>query len=456
MKNIKKDEEREVNMKKEVTFEEFLEHAKPFAERIQAIGGESFVVGGCVRDHLNGIHYPKDYDILVTGITKEQFHQLFPHAPFVGDEEDGFPVFLVEIAGEMCEVAFARKEKKIGEGYKGFETYTDPSLTIFDDLVRRDLTINAMAVHLLTHELFDPYNGQSDLKNGIIRHISPAFAEDPLRVLRAARFAARYGFVIHETTLHYMKSLRDELVTFKPERVFEETKKALSGQKPSVYFQTLADIGVLDVHYPELHRLIGVPQPVKYHPEGDCFTHSMLVLDAMAKQTDSLEERFAALVHDLGKGDSPSKWEKQPELHPYESHYGHEELGVPHVKRLCERLKLPKTWMKAGMFGAEFHGTMHKLGQIKSTKSLRKVIKLIEEAKRNPLGVEGMARLALSDTRGKGNEQAEHPYTEFWLTVAPLVLSVKADASLPIDALKEDKVRRQIHLYKTIKKDMGV
>lgn len=438
------------------TLEEFLVKAQSFGETIQKMGGDAYLVGGCVRDYYNGVETPKDHDFVVTGITKEVFQKQFPNAPFVGDEEEGFPVFLVEIADETCEVAFARKEKKVAEGYKGFETYTDPTLTIFDDLVRRDLTINAMAIHLLTHELFDPYGGKDDLAKGIIRHVSPAFQEDPLRVLRAARFAARFGFVVDPTTLAYMRSLRDEMRTFKPERVFEETKKALSGEVPSRYFQTLADIGVLDIHYPELHRLIGVPQPVKYHPEGDCFTHSMLVLDAMAQQTTSLEARFAALVHDLGKGDSPALWEENPEKNPYATHYGHEERGIPHVQSLCNHLKLPKTWCKAGMFGAEFHGKMHKLGDTTSTKSLRKVIKMMEDAKRNPLGIDGMARLALSDSRGKGDFGAEHPYTDFWLKASRAVLAVKADPSLPLDALKEDKVRRQIALYKAIKKEMGI
>lgn len=436
----------------EIKFDEFLEKAVPVAKMVEKEKGKFYLVGGCVRDWKMGIDEPKDYDFLVTGLTKEKFIELFSEAKFVGDEEDGFPVFLLTIGGEKCEIAFARKEKKIGFGYKGFETYTSPELTIYDDLERRDLTINAMAVDVITKEFIDPHNGLKDLKCGIIKHVSSAFEEDPLRVLRAARFAARYSFEIDIQTKKYMQNLKDEMNTFKPERVFEETKKALSGKKPSLYFKALKEIGVLNVYYEELYNLVGVEQNEKYHPEGDAFIHTMNVVDAMSELTESLEERFAALVHDLGKADSPARWEKNPTKNPVGSHYGHEEEGVKHVVSLCERLKVSKKWMKAGMFGAEFHGKMHKLHEYKKARSIGGIVQMIEKANRNPLGIEGMARIALSDTRGKGDFTAEHPNTEFWLKVSEKVLEVKGNPNLPVEDIAEDKIRRQIEVFTNIKK----
>lgn len=438
---------------KELTFESFLDEAKNHAMLITNVGGRLFVVGGCVRDWKLGIEKPKDYDLLVTGLEKETFQDLFPKALLVGNESDGFPVFLVPIANMSCEVAFARKEKKVGTGYKGFETYTHPTLTVQDDLVRRDLTINAMAVDVLTGEFVDPYGGMHDLEKGIIRHVSEAFAEDPLRILRAARFAARYGFKIHEQTLAYMGKLKTELATFKPERVYVETEKALAGKKPSLYFRTLAEIGVLDVHYPEVSRLIGVAQPEKYHPEGCAFEHSMLVLDSMANFTDRLELRFAALVHDLGKADSPLLWDSYPKNHPYKTHRGHEEKGVPHVEALCKRLKLPKKWLKAGTFGATYHGHIHRIQEMKKNRVLGELIQIMEASHRNPIGVKGMALLALADVNGKGEAFESYANAEFWEKVANELLQVKADVSIPVSEIAMEKRERQVKVYKAFKKE---
>lgn len=436
----------------EMSFEAFMEEAKVPARLIHEAGGQLYVVGGCVRDWKLGHEAPKDYDLLVTGLEKETFQELFPKAVLVGDENDGFPVFLVQIAGMACEVAFARKERKVGAGYKGFETYTHPSLTVQDDLVRRDLTINAMAVEVLTGEFIDPYQGMLDLENGIIRHVSEAFAEDPLRVLRAARFAARYGFKLNEQTLSYMAGLKEELGSFKPERVYVETEKALAGEKPSIYFRTLAKIGVLDVHYPELNRLIGVAQPVKYHPEGCAFEHTMLVLDGMAQLTDRLELRFAALVHDLGKADSPALWEECPENHPYGTHRGHEEKGRPHVESLCKRLKLPNKWLKAGVFGATYHGHIHRIHEMKKSRVIGDMVQIMEASHRNPIGVKGMALLALSDVNGKGKVFERYPNAEFWEKAANQILQVKADATLPVAEIALEKRGRQVQEYRVLKR----
>jgi tRNA nucleotidyltransferase (CCA-adding enzyme) len=435
-----------------ISFLEFLKGSEEFAEKVKKIGGRAYLVGGCVRDWKAGIEYPGDYDLMVTGLTRNGFKNEFPSSYLVGDEEDGFPVFLVDINGMSCEVAFARKEKKVANGYKGFETYTDPKLTVYDDLVRRDLTINSMAVDISTGEFIDPYGGVQHLNERRIKHVSESFKEDPLRVLRAARFAAQFGFNIDKETLVLMESLRKELKSFKPERIFVETKKALSGKQPSKYFCALKEAGVLDIHYPEINNLVGVPQPQKFHPEGDCFVHTMLVLDQMSLMTNRSELRFAALVHDLGKADSPALWEKDAKKNPFESHYGHEELGIPHVKALCKRLKLPNKWCRAGAFAAEYHGKMHKLGEINQTKSLRKIIKMIEDSNRNPIGVEGMAMIALADARGKGNPSEQHPFTDFWLSVAKEVLSVKANATLPFNEIADEKILRQVLKYREVKK----
>lgn len=434
-------------------FEEMRQSAMEIAHRMEENGGTLYLVGGCVRDWKLGMK-PSDYDFLVTGLTQETFRELFPTAPFVGHEIEGFPVFLLDINGSSCEVAFARKEKKVGVGYKGFETYTDPLITVEEDLLRRDLTINAMAVNVRTGALHDPYSGEKDLKRGIVRHVSEAFREDPLRVLRAARFAARFNFSIDQETVKLMHGLREELATMKPERLCLETKKALEGERPSKYFQTLADIGMLDIHYKELDDLIGVAQPVVYHPEGDAFTHTMLALDAMAKRSDNVLYRFAILTHDLGKGLFPSMWIEDPIKYPFGTHRGHEELGVPLVEALANRLKVPTNWRKAAMFAAEYHGEIHLLGIKSKTKSIRKMIRMITKASRNPLGISGLSLIATADVNGKGLGTVEHPYTAFLEHVAKEVLEVKADTSFPVEEIAEEKELRQVQVYRRIKQEM--
>ena len=263
------------------------------ATKINNIGGRLYMVGGAVRDKLLNI-MPKDYDFCVTGLTKEKFIETFPNSNIRGKN---FPVFDME----GFEFALARTEKKIGKGYKGFEILANDKISIEQDLKRRDVTINSIAIDVLTGEIIDPFGGRKDLENKILRATSDAFSEDPLRVYRVAKLAARFNFKIEENTLNMMKKLRNELETLSKSRIYAELYGALSTNKPSIFFDVLKDVNCLDIHFKEISDLIGVEQPLEYHPEGDVYNHSMEVLDRASKKTDKVEIRFAALVHDLRK-----------------------------------------------------------------------------------------------------------------------------------------------------------
>ncbi|MDH3354798.1 MAG: multifunctional CCA addition/repair protein, partial [Chromatiales bacterium] len=289
-----------------------------------------YLVGGAVRDKLLGVE-PKDRDWVVVGATPdEMIAQGFTP---VGSD---FPVFLHPETKE--EYALARTERKSGHGYHGFEFHADPSVTLEEDLIRRDLTINAMAEDDAGH-IFDPFNGQADLENGRLRHVSDAFSEDPVRILRIARYAARFnrwGFHIAHDTHKLMKQMVDngEIDHLVPERVWQETARALGEDAPQRFFDVLHKCGALKVIFPEIEALFGVPQPKHHHPEEDTGVHVMMVVEQAARLTDDLKVRFAALVHDLGKGTTPeSEWPR---------HIAHEDRGVMLVEKLCERLRVPK------------------------------------------------------------------------------------------------------------------
>ena len=261
-----------------------------------------YLVGGAVRDHLLGHPYhEKDY--VVVGATPEQL--LAQGFQPVGKD---FPVFLHPETKD--EYALARTERKSGHGYHGFEFHTDPSVTLEQDLIRRDLTINAMAMDN-DGNVYDPYGGQQDLCNKVLRHVSDAFVEDPLRVLRIARFAARYhalGFVVAPETLLLMQELAEsgELHALTPERVWKETSRALMEARADVYFETLRACGALKVLFPELDALFGIPQRPEYHPEIDSGVHTMMSLQQACRANYSLDVRFAVLLHDLGKALTPA------------------------------------------------------------------------------------------------------------------------------------------------------
>jgi len=305
-----------------------MEHIE-IAKKIANAGGTLYYVGGYVRDKF--MHKePKDIDFCVTGLSVETFSNLFPKAFLKGSF---FPVF--QLNGH--DFAFARKETKTSPGHSGFSAITE-NITIEEDLKRRDFTINSMAINVLTNEVIDIFGGEHDIKNKLIRATSSAFSEDPLRVYRGAQFAARFGFTIENSTKKLMRSMKSELTTLSAERVFEELKKALSAEKPSEFFHILRDLAVLDAHFQEIQDLIGVIQPIEYHPEGDAYNHVMIVLDKVAEMTNDIAIRFSGLVHDIGKGITPK--------HILPHHYNHDINGVKPFQNLSRRLNLPNSWNK--------------------------------------------------------------------------------------------------------------
>ena len=340
------------------------------AIRIEKAGGRLYLVGGALRDKfLQRLNYDEDY--CVTGITAEKFRSMFPEAKVQGKS---FKVFILE--GK--EFAMARTEKKTGIGHKEFEIQTNENITIQEDLKRRDITINSIAQDVLTKEIIDPFLGQDDIKNKIIRATSNNFIEDPLRVYRVARFSAELGFKIEENTIKMMNSLKQELKSLSKERVFVEFKKALASNKPSLFFNALREADVLEVHFKQIYDLIGALQPEEYHPEGDSYNHTMICLDKSAQLTDRLEVRFATLVHDLGKGTTPKE--------EYPHHYGHEERGVMLVEEFAKELGIPNNWKKCGKTACKEHmrgGIFYKMKPSKKISFLEKVDKTY-------LGLEGL------------------------------------------------------------------
>ena len=322
-----------------------------FARRLRAAGARVFVVGGWVRDYVRGVT-PHDKDYMVSGITEQQFTALLPEAVKVGRS---FPVYLVTIDGQRSEVAFARKERKTGSGYNGFSVDYNPEVTVEEDLYRRDTTMNSLAMELPQGEIIDLYGGIADIRQQRIRAISEHFCEDPVRALRAARQAAEFGFAISDDTYALMAACQEELGAEPAERLLAELRRALQAPKPSVYFRSLARAGLLAVVFPELAALIGKTQPVAFHPEGDAFAHTMLVVDTVAAETDSLLARFAGLVHDLGKGQTPK------EMEPH--HYGHEERGLAILKAWNARMTLPREWLQGGLFVIAQHMRAPRIGK---------------------------------------------------------------------------------------------
>lgn len=360
------------------------------AKKIERAGGRLYLVGGAVRDKIMG-KARIDEDYCVTGLSQIEFEQLFPEAMIRGKE---FAVYDME----KREFALARKERKSGKGHKEFEIETDKSLTIEEDLARRDITINSIAKDVLTGKIIDPYGGIEDIKRKVIRKTSDSFLEDPLRVYRVARFAAMLVFEVEETTIEEMKKLKEELQALSVERVFTEFKKALGSPRPSIFFQVLKKADVLEVHFKEIYDLIGKTQPEKYHPEGDSFNHTMNVVDNSSKLTDKLEIRYSCLVHDLGKGKTPEA------ILPH--HYGHEERGEKLVVELGARLKVPKLWTSCGKIAAKHHmkgGYFEKM-------TPKKQIDFIEKVAKSKLGLEGMKVVVYSD---KWREEENPPIVSF-------------------------------------------
>ena len=347
------------------------------ANKIKENGGTLYLVGGAVRDEIMNrkIH---DEDYCVTGIEKETFEKLFPNAYKRGKS---FGVYDIE----NKEFALARKDKKTGKGHKEFEIQNGKDITIKEDLARRDITINSIAKNVLTGEVIDPYRGIKDIQNKIIRATTDSFIEDPLRVYRVARFASELNFTVEERTIKMMEEIKEELKTLSPERVFTEFRKALKSDKPSVFFEVLKKANILDVHFKEISDLIGKTQPVAYHPEGDSYNHTMIVVDKSAILTSSIEVRFSALVHDLGKGITPK------EMLPH--HYGHDKNGVKLVENLGNRLKIPNSWIKCGKVSAK----EHMLGGIFNKMTPKKQVDFITRVNKSLLGLDGLKIVVICD-----------------------------------------------------------
>ncbi|MFV5502637.1 multifunctional CCA addition/repair protein [Acinetobacter sp. 226] len=378
-----------------------------------------YLVGGAVRDHLLGHPYhEKDY--VVVGATPAQMLEL-GYQP-VGKD---FPVFLHPQTKE--EYALARTERKSGHGYHGFEFHTDVSVTLEQDLIRRDLTINAMAMDD-AGQIYDPYGGQQDLENRILRHVSNAFVEDPLRVLRIARFAARYtsaGFVIADETMALMQRLTEsgELNALIPERVWKETSRALSERHADVYFEVLRQCGALKVLFPEIDALYGIPQRPEYHPEIDCGIHTMMSLQQACRQNYSLDVRFAVLVHDLGKALTP--------LEELPRHIMHEERGIKPVNELCERLKVPTYTKQLALAVCKEHLKCHQAFNLKPGTLWRLLQRL--DVLRRPERVEAFVQACECDSRGRlGLEDRAYPQAQYILDAMQTVRAIKAQ-DLPAD-----------------------
>ncbi|SEA00955.1 tRNA nucleotidyltransferase (CCA-adding enzyme) [Alkalimonas amylolytica] len=355
-----------------------------------------YLVGGAVRDELLG--YPfHERDWVVVGAHPQQM--LDQGYQQVGKD---FPVFLHPKTKE--EYALARTERKQGSGYTGFVTYAAPDVTLEQDLARRDLTINAIA-KAEDGTLIDPYGGVADLQARVLRHVSPAFAEDPLRVLRVARFYARYyhlGFQVADDTQALMQQLSEsgELQALSAERIWQELSKALSTRHPEAFIELLRRCGALKQLMPELDVLWGVPQPAKWHPEIDTGVHTLLVLQQASQLSERIDIRFAALVHDLGKGVSP------PEHWP--SHHGHEHTGLPLIRQLCARLKVPNDCRDLALLVCQYHQLIHRAAELKAST----VLKLFDgiDLWRKPERLDAIICCCIADLRGRtGFEKADYP-----------------------------------------------
>jgi tRNA nucleotidyltransferase (CCA-adding enzyme) len=374
---------------------------------------QTYLVGGAVRDRLLGLPVA-ERDWVVVGSSPAELEALGFRR--VGAD---FPVFLHPVTGE--EHALARTERKTGPGYRGFEVRFSPDVTLEEDLRRRDLTVNAMAEDALGR-IIDPYGGQADLAARRLRHVSAAFREDPVRILRVARFAARFaplGFEVAPQTLALMREMvgAGETAALVAERVWQETAAALASERPDVFVETLRGCGALAVVFPEIDALFGVPQPAKWHPEIDTGVHLLMALRQSARLSSKPEVRFAVLVHDLGKGTTPSRhWPR---------HTGHEERSVALVRALCQRVGVPNRFRDLGIAVARYHGLAHRALELRPGT----VVRLLEavDAFRRGDRFEDFLLACEADARGRLGLEAE-PYPQAaWLRQA-------ARAALAVDA----------------------
>jgi tRNA nucleotidyltransferase (CCA-adding enzyme) len=392
---------------------------------------QTYLVGGAVRDRLLG-QPTAERDWVCVGATPEEMEA-------AGYRRVGlsFPVFLHPETGE--EYALARTERKTGPGYRGFEVCADPTVTLEQDLQRRDLTVNAMAEGP-DGQLIDPWGGERDLRNRVLRHVSDAFREDPVRILRVARFAARFhhlGFRIAPPTRELMAEMvaSGEAAALVPERVWKETDTALGTNDPQVFFEVLRDCGALAVIYPELEALFGVPQPPRYHPEIDTGVHLLMALKQAAMLTPSREVRYAVLVHDLGKGTTP------PELWP--THPDHELRSMELAGLLSRRIGAPRRYRELAERVARFHGHCHRAIELRPGT----IVELLEatDALRRPALFDAFLLACEADARGRtGLEHKPYPQAELLRRARDTAAAVTV-ADLPDRSLQGEALGKALH-----------
>ncbi len=401
-----------------------------------------YLVGGAVRDRLLGREV-SERDWVVVGATPGELER----AGFIPVGRD-FPVFLHPKTKE--EHALARLERKVAPGYRGFTTEFSPDVKLEDDLRRRDLTINAMAQDG-NGNIIDPYGGQRDLEARLLRHVSEAFAEDPVRILRVARFAARYaplGFHIADETLALMRQMvaDGEANALVAERVWTETEKALGEPCPDVFISVLRDCGALKVVYPEIDALFGVPQPEKWHPEIDTGIHQLMALREAVKLGGGVAVRFAVLMHDLGKGVTPA--DKLP------SHHGHEDAGVALVEQLAARLRVPNHLRELAVMTARYHTHVHRASELRADT----VLKTLEgcDALRRPERFEDFLLACEADARGrKGLEMRDYPQRQYFAAarsaVTAVILTPEERTGLSGEQIGQELRKRRVAAIETLK-----
>ena len=399
---------------------------------------QTYLVGGAVRDSLLGLPV-RDRDWVVVGADAETMlaQGFLP----VGKD---FPVFLHPDSRE--EYALARTERKTAKGYTGFAFHADKDVTLEQDLMRRDLTINAIA-QSSDGLIIDPFGGEADLRRKILRHVSPAFAEDPVRILRTARFAARYGFEVAEETMCLMRQMVEagEADALVAERVWQELAKGLMEKQPRRMFEILRECGALKVLLPEIDALFGIPQPAAHHPEIDCGLHTLMVLQRAADMNLGLPARYAALLHDLGKALTPA------DILP--KHIGHDERGIAPIRAVNARWRVPKQCAELAELVCAFHIRFHQVGQIKNA---GKIVKLLKEcdAFRRPERVQAALNVCLADRQGRlGLENSAYPQREYIMACIHAAQQVDAGAiawqfvgspekiALHIDQARAEKIK---------------
>lgn len=388
-----------------------------------------YCVGGAVRDELLGLSV-QDRDFVVVGSTPTEM-EAAGYKP-VGKD---FPVFLHPNTRD--EYALARTERKTAKGYKGFQVHADPDVTLEQDLARRDLTINAIAKDESGH-LIDPYSGIQDLKDKVLRHVSPAFSEDPVRILRAARFAARFiDFDVAPATMDLMREMveKGEVDALVPERVWQEISKGLMEEKPSRMFEVLRACGALKKIMPELDALWGVPQPANHHPEIDTGVHVMMVIDYAASKQYQLPVRFAALMHDLGKGTTPK------DLLP--RHIGHEQRSVNLLQVLCKRLRVPNDCKELAHIVAKFHGKVHQVEEMRPETLLQFLVET--DAIRQPQRFGDFLLACECDIRGRtGYETQTFEKADLLLSLLKAASEVDAGAVAKLQDTP-DKIKQAVY-----------